>query len=464
MPAERHLNVTEWYNTRNFSKFHGIDDPYSDQWFSMLGKYAQNMVDHRQNGFQIPINTIEIKQLNNGSPIFDFTRFDQIAQVFWDTKKMDFMETGNGLTRFGDGGVVNSTEVLLNDFNVVRSGTGEKIKIPGKDIIPYFLPAFEDHLKQKGWLHKTYLHVKDEPNLANSEAWREMSGYFHRYAPGLKRIDALATSHVIDKIEVAVPKLDKISPQYDVYQQFRCKGLEVWFYTVGIYQTNGYPNKTIDVPLMDSRILHWLNYRYGLKGYLHWGWNQWTDNPYEDVGMHLGDGWLVYPVKDGVINSLRWEQMRNGIQDYEYFCLLENRIRFLMDSLRIDHFRFDPAQRGKELTGYVIKSFSEYDHDPAHFYGIRHRIIRELMDLSRPPMLYVQTTPAEHSLILDKEVIEVIGFADPGAEVRVNGSVTKVSPEGIFLMRTQGSKKDLEVTAKSPRGETIARRHFQVAE
>ena len=30
--------------------------------------------------------------------------------------------------------------------------------------------------------------------------------------------------------------------------------------------------------------------------------------------MHLGDGWHVYPVKDGVLNSLRWEQLRNGVQ------------------------------------------------------------------------------------------------------------------------------------------------------
>jgi hypothetical protein len=84
-------------------------------------------------------------------------------------------------------------------------------------------------------------------------------------------------------------------------------GAELWFYTVGIYQGFRYPNKTIDMPLMDSRILHWLNYAYDLTGYLHWGWNQWNENPYTDVGEHIGDAWHVYPARNGVLNSIRWE-------------------------------------------------------------------------------------------------------------------------------------------------------------
>lgn len=35
--------------------------------------------------------------------------------------------------------------------------------------------------------------------------------------------------------------------------------------------------------------------------------NRWTDDPFKDPGMHRGDGWHVYPKKDGLINSLRWE-------------------------------------------------------------------------------------------------------------------------------------------------------------
>lgn len=36
MPVERHINVVEWYSTGGFSRFHGIKEEYSPEWFDML--------------------------------------------------------------------------------------------------------------------------------------------------------------------------------------------------------------------------------------------------------------------------------------------------------------------------------------------------------------------------------------------------------------------------------------------
>jgi beta-xylosidase len=77
---------------------------YSDAWFDMLKVYADNMVAHRQNVCQASISTIKINQSKSGELEFDFTRFDQIVDVFMNTGKMDYIETGYGLTRFGDEG------------------------------------------------------------------------------------------------------------------------------------------------------------------------------------------------------------------------------------------------------------------------------------------------------------------------------------------------------------------------
>ena len=73
--------------------------------------------------------------------------------------------------------------------------------------------------------------------------------------------------------------------------------------------------------------LPWVNYRYGLTGYLHWGGNFWTDRPFENVQPDWGGGFLlpagdnaiVYPdpERDGVFVSERLEVMREGIEDYE---------------------------------------------------------------------------------------------------------------------------------------------------
>ena len=121
MPSERHLKVTEWYITQNFEKLHGVECTYSEAWFNVLRSYAENMAAHRQNVFQVSMNSIDI--------------------------------------------------------------------------------------------------------------------------------------------EIAVPKLGYLDVWHATYRKAARSGTELWYYTVGIYQANSYPNKTIDMPVMDNRILHWLNYR-----------------------------------------------------------------------------------------------------------------------------------------------------------------------------------------------------------
>jgi hypothetical protein len=374
---------------------------------------------------------------------------------------MDYLETGE-LTKFGEGGFT-STEILLKDFSVILSETKEKITMSGHDVIPFLLPAFESHLRQKEWLDKTLFHIKDEPSHHNALNWINTSRYMHYYAPDLKRIDALCTSFLFGNIEVAVPKLDHLDAGYDIYKREQQKGTELWFYTVGIYQASMYPNKTIDMPLIDNRILHWLNYKYDLTGYLHWGWNQWTDDPYTDTDVHVGDGWHVYPVKDGILNSLRWEQMRNGIQDYEYFWMLEDKIRTLRDSLGSRFSWIDPKQRSKEIISQVVKGLKEHSDDPVIFYRARKEVIDELMDFETSPRIYIQTSPAEHGNLINRSVVELLGWSEPGVEIQVNGVSVPVSANGFFLERYLiyiGGK--LEIKAKKGSDEKVITRTFNV--
>ena len=213
LSAKRNLKVTEWYSTGGFSRFHGIKERYSEEWFGMLRNYAENMVAHRQNVFHVPMNVIVIQKGKDGKLTFDFSRFDQIANVFWDTKKMDYLETGE-LARFGENAWFSS-DIKLQNFDVQNSETGKAEVMAGTDVIPQLLPAFESHLRERGWLSKSYFHIKDEPSMHNSISWREMSAYMHHLAPDLVRMDAIETTNILDDIEVAVPKLDAFGTWYD---------------------------------------------------------------------------------------------------------------------------------------------------------------------------------------------------------------------------------------------------------
>jgi hypothetical protein len=430
IPSDRHLKVVEWFTTSGFSRFHGIREVYSPEWFRMLAKYAENMVAHRQNIFEVPMETILISKTSDGDLKFDFTRFDQIADLFWKTGRMDYLETGE-LTTFGKERW-ESKKIYLKNFTVSDLTTRRSDTIPGEKVIPYLMPAFESHLRQKGWLNKTIFGIKDEPSLHNSAAYNEVSSYIHHFAPDLRRHDAIETTNVLSEIEIAVPKLDHFSNWYGNFKKWQDEGGELWFYTVGIYQGSMFPNKTIDVPLIDTRLMHWLNYKYDATGYLHWGWNQWNENPFEDVGMHIGDAWHVYPAKDGVLNSIRWEEMRNGIQDYEYFWMLENRISQLKDSLGSRFNWINPSRRGKEIAGRVIRDFVDRTNDPEILNGAKKQLINELVDFDKDPGLYVQTNPQEGSVITDQSTIEVYGWTEPGCNVMINDRELPVTREGFF--------------------------------
>ncbi len=441
LPDKHHLKIAEWYSTTGFSKFHGINEIYSETWFKMLRKYAENMAEHRQNVFQNPASSVKISKDEGGNLEFDFTNFDKVADIFWKYGKMDFMETGE-LFRFGKEGGWGGSEIVPAKFRVKVPNNDTLIVMNGENVLPALLPAIESHLRQRGWLDKTYFHVKDEPSLHNAKAYNNAASYVHKYAPDLKRMDAIETTDVLDNIEIAIPKLDAFTFWYPSFKEYLDKQkIELWFYTVGIFQASLLPNKTLDMPLMDSRLMHWLNYKYDATGYLHWGWNAWTDDPYEEVGKHLGDGWHVYPIKDGVLNSLRWEQMRNGIQDYEYFVMLEKKIACLKDSLGTRFSWIDSKQRGKEIANKVINNFWTRPHNSEVFYNAKREIVEEQLNLYKSPRVYVQTKPVEGSVITEGGGIEVSGWTEPATKIIVNNKEVSVSKEGLFLETFQLTKE-----------------------
>jgi hypothetical protein len=462
LPDERHLMVTEWYSTGRFKQFHGVDSSRPEEFYKMLKVYAENMAEHRQNVFRVSLGLIESSQDSDGKLKFDFSHFDEWARIFWDTGRMNLLETGF-VARFGEGGW-SSREISLRDFGVRKGTTNQRVTVPGKEYLRQFLPAFERHLREKGWLEKTVFHICDEPSNHNVMGWRQASEYVHKYAPSLRRIDAIETTHCFDRLEIWVPKLDHLTTWYDVYKKAQSRGNELWFYTVGIFQKGSLPNKTVDVALIESRILHWLNYRFGLKGYLHWGFNAWTDDPFLSPGKHRGDGWHVYPKKDGLINSLRWEQMRNGIQDYEYFWMLENKINKMRETLseRLSKM-IEPSRRGTEIASQVVRTMSEYSKDPNVLYGAKKRVIEELLDLDKSPRLIVQTNPLEHATIANDCAVDVFGWAEPGTKIVVNNRELPVSSDGLFMENVPLTRDNaIIVKAKNEKGEKTIVRIFEV--
>lgn len=462
LPEERHVKVTQWFSTGQFRRHHKLEPSDEEGLLRLLRVYAQNMVEHRQNVFRLSLDLIGCTRQADGTLQFDFSRFDRWAQVFWDTGRMDWLETGF-IAQFGEGGWA-SRDIVLRDFPVTDAPTGRRLRMPGEQYLPQFLPALVEHLRARGWLAKTLFHIADEPSAHNILAWRKAAELVHRYAPELRRIDAIETPHCLGYLEVWVPKLDHLATWQQAFEQAQRAGNELWFYTVGIFQGGSLPNKTVDVPLIESRLLPWLNYRFGLSGYLHWGFNAWTDDPIKAPGQHRGDGWQVYPKADGLLNSLRWEQMRNGLQDYECLWLLENRIATLRATLspRVAAF-IEPRRRGVEIAARVVPSFHQWTQDPAVLYAARRQAIEETLDLDRSPRVLLQTTPLEWSPVGHGCAIDVHGWAEPGITLTVNGRKVSVEPDGLFVAHALPLRDGtIVVEAQGPSAKKRLVRHFKL--
>ena len=73
-----------------------------------------------------------------------------------------------------------------------------------------------------------------------------------------------------------------------------------------------------------------------MRGMQYWEINFWPEdgNPYEsllDITPVNGNGVLVYPGSRGPVNSIRWEVVRDGLEDYDYMALFMDRVRALRD-------------------------------------------------------------------------------------------------------------------------------------
>ena len=463
LPNQRHVKAAEWFSTGKFKKFHGVDSTQSDRYWQILKIYAENMAEHRQNVFKIGLSLIKSSLAADGKLSFDFSGFDRFAQVFWDTGRMNAMETGP-VTRRIPGGW-SSTEIALQDFQVRQEADGKTKRLSGEEFLPQFLPAFVGHLRQKKWLDKTLFHICDEPANHNVVPWRKASDFVHRYAPELRRIDAIETPHCVDRLEVWVPKLDHLATWQGAFEEAQRRGNELWFYTVGIFQRGSLMNKTVDVPLIETRLMHWLSYRYDLKGYLHWGFNQWTADPWNAPGKHRGDGWHVYPKRDGLLNSLRWEQMRNGLQDYECLWLLEDKIRQIRATLSPEAAKLiRPRRRGVEIASQVVRSYTDFSRSPETLYAARRQVIEETLTLDAAPRIILQTEPPEHSVMPNNCTVDVHGWAEPGTCLKINGKVTSVASNGLFFARTSVARTNGTATfeAVNAKGRKVFARHFRL--
>lgn len=188
-----------------------------------------------------------------------------------------------------------------------------------------------------------YYHIVNEPQTFDDYTIAgQISALTEGAAPHLRQLLSEQVEPDIytypgAKIDIWMPTITNYEPvkSHDRQKNY---GEEVWWYY--LYGDDPpLPNPILmSHPGIEARITPWLAWAERVDGLLHYSATDWSPNPWDSpnvTGKDNGDGFFFYPPrKDGssldycgqnghrLVPSLRWENLRDGMEDYEYFWLL----------------------------------------------------------------------------------------------------------------------------------------------
>jgi hypothetical protein len=419
------LWVTDWF-AMHWPHLEIAPAPESDEYYALLRRYARNLADHRHNVALIsPLSLARFSVGPNEALDIDFSQFDRWVRIFQEAGVVGRIEGGHigGRQSGWDSDFVVTIHAVKD--GQVRSARVAPDSPEAGRFYGRFFPALVAHLKACGWLSDYLQHLADEPIASNLGTYRAMAALIRKHAPELRVIEACHTKDLVGALDVWVPQLNFLHDDLAHYAARQRAGDEVWFYTC-VFPQGEYANRFIEQPLIKTRLLHWINFRYGVTGYLHWGYNHWTtDSPFTHTTrahggpsyLPAGDPWIVYPGKDGPLDSIRFEAMRDGIADHELLSLLAER----------------DAAAARQIAARHVLAFDRYNTDIAAFRAARRELLQRLSSERPEPSARPQTAPeagleVDLAAVSDWEVRVTLTRRDTGAPPARTNMVVRVPP------------------------------------
>ncbi len=244
---------------------------------------------------------------------------------------------------------------------------------------PEQLKLANDFVQRHKLGSRVFVHLAHEPE---EPAWPRLLETMQQWKDTAPDIPVMVTSGGLTPFIPDV--LDRWAVHAQVFDTTHNKrvlehiaaGNETWWY-VDSAPARPYANLLLDFAAMEHRMLFWQAWAVGVSGMYYWnvnfsppGKDPWQDQL--DITPVNGNGCLVYPGPTGPVGSIRWECVRDGIEDYDYLALLAEQRRALakrggQEALlaRIDEV-FD--------LGSVLTSLISYTREPAVLLQKRREI------------------------------------------------------------------------------------------
>jgi hypothetical protein len=272
----------------------------------------------------------------------------------------------------------------------------------------------ERHIREKGLLDAGYVYWFDEPTPPQYPHVMRGFELIKKAAPDLRR---MLTEEVKPEL-VGGPNLwCSLTRTYnhEAAEARRTAGDHFWWY---ICTTPKQPFATefIDHPGTALRVWLWQTWQNKIEGILIWHSNLWTtgtaypdhpQNPYEDPMSWVsgygtkpgdrrpwgnGDGRFMYPpeaaadanppepVLDGPVDSVRWEMLRDGLEDYEYMTILARLFEERGEGL--SSRKRKRVEKLLVVPDAITSDLKTFTKDPAPIEKHRHLVARAIEQLT----------------------------------------------------------------------------------
>jgi hypothetical protein len=292
-------------------------------------------------------------------------------------------------------------ELHVTDFQIPNAPFREILTTNRTKAINYYRDFYK-YLVENGWEKRSYLYMLDEPNLReNYEKVIELGGLAHEAAPGMKCL-------VVEQTYKQDPSWPDMDPAIDIWCPLWAfidsssiadkisHGDEVWSYTALSQRAPEYhpdydkvknydsPYWHIDAKLISYRTPSWINWHYNIEGLLYWSSVQISESrmglmdPWllpafsESEFQFNGGGHLMYPGVpcgiDGPVSSIRLKNIRDSMEDWEYFALLA------------DLAGKDEVNR---LVARVAPNWWGASEDPSAIEAVRESLASEIVRLKK---------------------------------------------------------------------------------
>lgn len=249
-----------------------------------------------------------------------------------------------------------------------------------------YMQDIEKYLKDLAYLDKAYYYMANEPqNEADYDATAWYSQELKKAAPNLKlMVSEEPKPEIYNNLKYSGAKIDiwlSVLNNYNneiSWEREKNHNEETWIYFLHGTRPPYFNPITIDHNGIESKLIGWFLWKYRIKGIAYYAMNDWSKNPWTEPmnDNHNGDLFMLYPPSENNVpinygatnhrltSSIRFELMRDSLEDYEYLYKLNNSQNPIVYDKNIAD---DEADK-------IIYGLTSYNRDSKFMYTLRKYI------------------------------------------------------------------------------------------